>query len=50
MVSRRVSLRFMGPDVVYDGRPTQEEKGIAMDIYKGLKDGDAFPRAGMAKL
>lgn len=51
MRSRRVSLRFMGPDVVYDGRPTEGEKGIAMQgIYGGLKDGDPFPRQQMAKI
>ncbi|KAI9033431.1 phytanoyl-CoA dioxygenase PhyH [Hyaloraphidium curvatum] len=51
MKSRRVSLRFMGPDIVYDARATDGEKGIALHgVYAGLKDGDPFPRAQMAKL
>jgi ectoine hydroxylase-related dioxygenase (phytanoyl-CoA dioxygenase family) len=60
MKSRRVSLRFMGPDVVYDGRATNgeeqaaflngEEASMENDVYRGLKDGDPFPRQQMAKL
>ncbi|KAI9008643.1 phytanoyl-CoA dioxygenase PhyH [Hyaloraphidium curvatum] len=51
MRSRRVSLRFMGPDVVYDGRASQEDQGVVMDGYAGVKDGDPFPgRDMMARL
>lgn len=56
MRRRTVSMRFMGPDVVFDGqvrdlKGAQEGNDAAMaDVYAGLKHGDPFPRAHMAKL
>lgn len=53
---RTVSLRFMGPDVVFDGRPrdevgAQEGNDRAMaGVYAGLKHGDDFPKAHMSEL
>lgn len=53
---RTVSLRLMGPDVVYDGRPrdevgAQEGNDAAMaEIYAGLSHGDPFPKAHMAEI
>jgi hypothetical protein len=51
---RTVSLRFLGPDVVFDGRP-RDEKGAQegndtalADVYAGLAHGDPFPTAHMA--
>jgi len=48
---RTVSLRFLGPDVVFDGRPrdevgAQEGNDAALGpVYAGLKHGDPFPTA-----
>jgi hypothetical protein len=53
---RTVSMRFMGPDVVFDGRPrdeigAREGNDTAMaGIYAGMKHGDAFPKAHMPEL
>jgi hypothetical protein len=50
---RTISMRFMGPDVVFDGRPrddigAQEGNDAALaPIYAGLKHGDRFPTAHM---
>ena len=48
---RTVSMRFLGPDVVFDGRPRDDrgaqegnDKALA-PIYAGLKHGDPFPTA-----
>ena len=48
MRRRTVSLRFLGPDVVYDGRP-RDEKGAQegndaalSGMYAGLRHGDPF--------
>ena len=48
---RTVSMRFLGPDVVFDGRPRDErgaqegnDKALA-PIYAGLQHGDPFPTA-----
>jgi hypothetical protein len=46
---RTVSLRFLGPDVVFDGRPrdevgAQEGNDTALGpVYAGLSHGDPFP-------
>jgi hypothetical protein len=48
---RTISMRFLGPDVVVDGRPrdergAQEGNDRALGpIYAGLKHGDPFPTA-----
>jgi hypothetical protein len=48
---RTISMRFMGPDVVYDGRARDETGAEAgndaalKSIYAGLKHGDPFPNA-----
>jgi hypothetical protein len=53
---RTVSLRFLGPDVVFDGRPrdevgAQEGNDAAMaSTYAGLKHGDPFPKANLTAL
>jgi hypothetical protein len=53
---RTVSMRFMGPDVVFDGRErdsrgAQEGNDAALaDVYAGLADGDPFPTAHMTRL
>lgn len=53
MRRRTVSLRFMGPDVVYDGRVRDtrgEQAGndAALNpLYEKLKDGEPFHRAGL---
>jgi hypothetical protein len=46
---RTISMRFLGPDVVFDGRPRDErgaeegnDKALA-PVYAGLRHGDAFP-------
>ncbi len=50
---RTVSLRFLGPDVVFDGRPrdelgAQEGNDAALaSVYAGLKHGDPFPTANL---
>ncbi|HZZ89015.1 MAG TPA: phytanoyl-CoA dioxygenase family protein [Caulobacteraceae bacterium] len=48
---RTISMRFLGPDVVFDGRP-RDDRGAQQGndaalapIYAGLKHGDAFPTA-----
>jgi ectoine hydroxylase-related dioxygenase (phytanoyl-CoA dioxygenase family) len=53
---RTVSMRLMGPDVVFDGR-VRDNKGALegndealMDVYRGLKHGDPFPRKQYARL
>ena len=53
MRRRTVSLRFLGPDVVYDGRPrdergAQEGNDVALSgMYAGLRHGDPRPRTGV---
>ncbi len=53
---RTVSLRFLGPDVVFDGRPrdevgAQEGNDAAMaNTYAGLDHGDPFPKANLTPL
>lgn len=53
---RTVSLRFLGPDVVFDGRPrdelgAQEGNDAALaSVYAGLKHGDPFPTANLTAL
>lgn len=53
---RTISMRFMGPDVVFDGRPRDEVGAQAgndaamAQVYAGLAHGDAFPKAHMAEL
>ena len=56
MRRRTVSLRFLGPDVVYDGR-ARDEKGaqegndVALSgMYAGLKHGDPFRTGVLAKV
>ena len=56
MRRRTVSLRFLGPDVVYDGRP-RDEKGaregndVALSgMYAGLRHGDPFRTGVLAKV
>ena len=50
---RTVSLRFLGPDVVFDGRPrdetgAQEGNDAALaTTYAGLEHGDPFPKANL---
>ncbi len=56
MRRRTVSLRFLGPDVVYDGRPrdekgAQEGNDVALSgMYAGLKHGDPFRTGVLAKV
>lgn len=51
---RTVSMRFMGPNVVYDGRVRGQDGALAgndeamADVYAGMKDGDPFPKGHMA--
>jgi|SRR6185437_5870236 len=53
---RTVSLRFLGPDVVYDGRPRDEigaqagNDAAMASTYAGLKHGDPFPKAHLTAL
>jgi hypothetical protein len=53
---RTVSMRFMGPNVTFDGQErdrkgAQEGNDAALaDIYAGLKHGDPFPKAHMTRL
>jgi hypothetical protein len=53
---RTVSLRFLGPDVVFDGRPrdevgAQEGNDTALaSTYAGLAHGDPFPKAHLTAL
>jgi hypothetical protein len=48
---RTISMRFMGPDVVYDGRARDETGAEAgndaalKSVYAGLQHGDPFPNA-----
>jgi len=56
MRRRTVSLRFLGPDVAYDGR-RRDDKGalegndVALSgMYAGLMHCDPFPTAAMAKV
>lgn len=50
---RTISMRFLGPNVVFDGRPrdeigAQEGNDAALaTVYSGLKHGDPFPTAHM---
>jgi hypothetical protein len=52
---RTISLRFLGPDVVFDGRPrdergAQEGNDAALaSVYAGLQHGDPFPRANLTE-
>ena len=48
---RTISMRFLGPDVVFDGRPRDDrgaeegnDKALA-GVYAGLEHGDPFPTA-----
>jgi hypothetical protein len=51
---RTISLRFLGPDVVFDGRPRDEigaqagNDAALASVYAGLKHGDRFPTANLA--
>jgi ectoine hydroxylase-related dioxygenase (phytanoyl-CoA dioxygenase family) len=53
---RTVSLRFLGPDVVFDGRPRDEigaqagNDAALASTYAGLKHGDPFPKAHLTAL
>jgi hypothetical protein len=53
---RTVSLRFLGPDVVFDGRPRDElgaqagNDAALASTYAGLKHGDPFPTANLTAL
>jgi hypothetical protein len=53
---RTVSLRFLGPDVVFDGRPRDEagaregNDAALADTYAGLEHGDPFPKAHLTAL
>jgi ectoine hydroxylase-related dioxygenase (phytanoyl-CoA dioxygenase family) len=53
---RTISLRFMGPDVVFDGRSRDETGAQAGNdarlagVYAGLAHGDPFPKSHMAEL
>ena len=53
---RTVSLRFMGPDVAFDGRPRDElgaqagNDAAMATVYAGLGHGDRFPTGHMAEL
>ncbi|HXQ45308.1 MAG TPA: phytanoyl-CoA dioxygenase family protein, partial [Caulobacteraceae bacterium] len=56
MRRRTVSLRFLGPNVVFDGRP-RDEKGAQegndaalSGMYAGLKHGDPFRTGALAKV
>jgi ectoine hydroxylase-related dioxygenase (phytanoyl-CoA dioxygenase family) len=56
MRRRTVSLRFLGPNVVFDGRP-RDEKGAEegndaalSGMYAGLKHGDPFRTGVLAKV
>jgi hypothetical protein len=53
---RTISMRFLGPDCAFDGRPRDErgaeegnDKALA-PIYAGLKHGDPFPTAHLTPL
>jgi hypothetical protein len=56
MRRRTASLRFLGPDVVYDGRPrdeigAQEGNDVALTgMYAGLRHGDPFRTGVLAKV
>jgi hypothetical protein len=56
MRRRTVSLRFLGPDVVYDGRPrdekgAQEGNDVALSgMYAGLSHGDPFRTETLVKV
>jgi hypothetical protein len=53
---RTISLRFLGPDVVFDGRPrdevgAQEGNDAALGpVYAGLEHGDPFPTAHLTEV
>jgi hypothetical protein len=53
---RTISMRFLGPDVVFDGRPRDEagaEEGndaALRGVYAGLKHGDPFPTGHMTEV
>jgi hypothetical protein len=53
---RTVSLRFLGPDVVFDGRPRDEvgaregNDAALAGAYAGLQHGDPFPNANLTAL
>lgn len=53
---RTISMRFMGPDVVFDGRPRDELGAQAGNdaamaaVYADLAHGDAFPKGHMPEL
>ncbi len=53
---RTISMRFLGPDAVFDGRPRDEQgaqegndKALA-PVYAGLKHGDPFPTAHLTRV
>jgi hypothetical protein len=53
---RTVSMRFMGPNIVFDGQ-VRDDKGeqagndaALADVYGGLKHGDPFPKAHMQRM
>jgi ectoine hydroxylase-related dioxygenase (phytanoyl-CoA dioxygenase family) len=53
---RTISMRFLGPDVVFDGRPRDErgaeegnDKALA-GVYAGLKHSDPFPTTNLTPL
>jgi len=53
---RTISMRFLGPDVVFDGRPRDErgaqegnDRALA-PVYAGLQHGDPFPTAHLTPL
>ena len=56
MRRRTISMRFLGPDVVFDGRPrddvgAQEGNDAALaPVYAGLATGDPFPTAQLPAL
>jgi ectoine hydroxylase-related dioxygenase (phytanoyl-CoA dioxygenase family) len=56
MRRRTVSLRFLGPDVMFDGRPRDERGALEGNdaalsgMYAGLKHGDPFRTATLAKV
>ncbi len=53
---RTISMRFMGPDVVFDGRPRDEVGAQAGNdaamagVYAGLAHGAPFPKGHMAEV
>ncbi len=56
MRRRTISLRFLGPDVMFDGRPRDEigaqegNDARLAPVYAGLSHGDPFPTAHLTAL